>query len=121
MVHTHNIYLIGNKSKGLYKIGCCRIKKSPQTRLKELQTGCPFPLKVFEVFQTKFGLKLERALHRRFMAQRTDQDGEEKLVGEWFCLSIIDAGQFLETCKKTENNIEIILTDSTIKNIEKRL
>ena len=118
---THNIYLIGNKSKGLYKIGMCKISKNPEIRLKELQNGCPFPLKIFKLFPSKYGSKLEKALHRRYAHQKKDQEGEEVLRGEWFCLSILDTLQFLEICQKTEDNIDTVLKDSTINDLRKKL
>ncbi len=118
---THNIYLIGNKSKGLYKIGICKITKSPEIRLKEWKTGCPFPIKIFDVFQSKYRTKVEKALHRRFAHQKKDQEGEEDLRGEWFCLSILDVLQFLEICQKTEDNIDAVLKDSTIDNLRRNI
>lgn len=65
-----SVYFIGAED-GPVKIGRAFV---PEQRLKEIQCGYPYPLKVLATI--KGGRGLERAYHERFAAHR--------LNGEWF-------------------------------------
>lgn len=65
------VYFIGNLDKNICKIG---FSYSPNKRLKELQTGNPFPLVVFKT--VKGDLKMEKTFHLIYRQYRTS--------GEWF-------------------------------------
>lgn len=65
------VYLMGNREYGLVKIG---FSNNPEQRLKELQTGCPFPISIFTSF--KGSLKREKQLHHQYKDLRVN--------GEWF-------------------------------------
>lgn len=76
------IYVIAAANHSV-KIG---IAGNPQFRLRELQTGCPFRLKVFAQFKItnrSSALKLERQIHKRL--------GRVQLEGEWFNITAPDA------------------------------
>ena len=75
------------------KIG---VSNDPINRIKDLQVGSPFPLKIIAKKKTSLADKLERILHRRFSSKT--------LKGEWFDLSdkdleglwLLDNGQTYE-------------------------
>lgn len=51
----------------------------PERRLKELQTGCPYPLQLeakLKCRNERHAFQVERAAHEYFAAERT--------IGEWF-------------------------------------
>lgn len=58
-----------------------------KNRLKELQTGCPFPLSIRYIFHTKYDSELEKALHIKFQQYRT--------IGEWFVIRTTDLEPFI--------------------------
>ena len=65
------LYLI--ECEGLHKIG---IANDVRSRLAQLQTGNPFPLKVVLCFEFGNASPIEQSLHQKFSAKRH--------VGEWF-------------------------------------
>lgn len=65
------VYFIGNSEKNICKIG---FSYSPNKRLKELQTGNPFPLFVFKT--VKGDMQMEKTFHFLYRQYRTQ--------GEWF-------------------------------------
>ena len=80
------IYLIGfqiKKENKIYaKIGVC--ERQLETRLKELQTGNPFKLKILAIIiknnnNKKSYYEIEKELHYRHR--------EKRLEGEWFLFS----------------------------------
>lgn len=81
--------------------------------MAEVQTGCPYLLELIAKFETKYGSKLEGAIHRRFeLNKQCEIDGEE-LKGEWFNLSKKELDDFEEICRKTEKNFDIIVENTT--------
>lgn len=68
------VYFIGAETVGAVKIGFSR--RHPRGRLKELQTGCPIPLKILAYVEG--GPEQELSLHRRFSSL--------KIHSEWFRL-----------------------------------
>lgn len=109
-----NIYLFNVEGTEIYKIGFT--KGDPKKRLKNLQTGNPFKLVVTEVYQSKYGRKLEKILHRTFEANKIYDFNDLHLKGEWFQLSLKEVFSFKEQCKKIEKNISIIKKDTTLDN-----
>lgn len=77
----HYVYIIQQQGKGPnapLKIG---YSKDPDERLKTLQTGSPYKLKVCTLIECESeedGRKLERTLH--WLAEKRFK----KLAGEWF-------------------------------------
>ena len=76
--HKHRcVYILECKSS--YKIGRT---ENLTKRLKSLQIGNPFAMKIAHVIFTEEHVKVEQALHRIFLAARTRD--------EWFSLSLRD-------------------------------
>ena len=65
------VYFMGNREAGILKIGSSR---TPKSRLRELQVGCPYKLSI--LYMLPGGVKLERLLH--------DIYSRYKMNGEWF-------------------------------------
>lgn len=69
---TQDVYFMQAATGGPIKIGC---SDSPETRLTQLQTGCPFKLQIIGVIPAA-GRKVEAQLHAHFAAIRSH--------GEWY-------------------------------------
>lgn len=80
-----------------YKIG---FSKSPEKRLKELQTANKNKLQLIHTQEVKFGQQTERALHN-FLAQYRQE-------GEWFLLSLDLIEQTKKLCLTIENNLNYL-------------
>jgi len=103
-------YLIGNKNKGIFKIGYTSDLK---TRLVGIQVGCPYKVEVIFSYSTEYAHKVEKVLHRKFALSKTDQDGEE-LHGEWFGLDVLQVESFLGECKKVDESIKMLKENSSL-------
>lgn len=68
---TQYVYFIRMGDDGPVKIG---IAKDPQGRLRDLQVGCPFPLKLLATVSG--GMEKEQRLHEELQ--------EFRMEGEWF-------------------------------------
>ena len=73
------IYLINAEGTDLYKIGFTN--QNPNNRMKVLQTGCPYKLKLIDVFNG--GLAIEKEIHNTYKKVRKQ--------GEWFEFKNIEA------------------------------
>ena len=83
------LYIVGNKLT-LYKspdkkdkvrfikIG---ISNNPSKRLKQLQTGCPFPIKIIKKFEVSNAEEIETALHNKLSFYNSS--GEWFMIPEW--------------------------------------
>lgn len=80
------LYILQNGNTNQYKIG---ITNNLNKRLQQLQTGCPFELKVVKVwthYNRKVIEKYERVLHKYF----TKCGCRIRENGEWFILRVPD-------------------------------
>lgn len=98
------VYLIQLEGTDIYKIG---FAKKPGERIKTLQTGNPFKLILVESYQTKRASKVEKVLHRNYSSYKADEN-EYKLQGEFFQLDIQARNNFIKTCKKIDNNFQVL-------------
>ena len=107
------VYLINLEGTNTYKIGYTNKKKGPEGRLKELQTGCPYKLSVISSFESQYGNKIEGIMHRQYSLKKVDEDDND-LLGEWFELNSEDVSCFVESCKKTDEMIKMLVETSTL-------
>jgi len=100
------IYLFESISEyeTLYKIGFTKNKNTLRQRVKQLQTGNPNKIKMVEFFGSEHGRKLETTLHNIYSIKR--------LEGEWFNLEEYDVEHFIESCKKIEQNFDMLLENN---------
>jgi len=96
------IYLLRSES-GRYKIG---ITKNLKNRIRSLQTGNDEKIILIESYQSKYANKIEIALHNLYNYSNT--------IGEWFELRLEDEINFIDNCKKIENNIKILIENKNI-------
>ena len=104
MESTENkyLYVIGNSTRlftrkhneiRFIKIG---ISQDPEKRLKQLQTGCPFPLELIKIFKPENVLEMEQKLHRELSGCSTS--------GEWFMIAQSNLGNTLGYISKFVKN-----------------
>src|ERR1035437_7980310 len=91
------IYLIQSLENSYYKIG---VSKSPNLRIKQLNTGNPELIKLIEVYQSDIAYKVEKVLHRRYAYARKKN--------EWFNLSLKEEVSFLNECKQIEEILNLL-------------
>lgn len=94
-IYMNYVYIITD-GEG-YKIG---FSKSPEKRLKELQTANKNKLNLIHKQEVQFGQKTERALHN-FLSQYRQE-------GEWFLLSNDLIEQTKQLCLNIESNLKYL-------------
>lgn len=97
------LYILQNGDTNQYKIG---ITNNLNRRLKQLQSGCPYDLKVIKIwthYDRKVIAKYERVLHKFF----TKCGCRIRNNGEWFILTRPDIFQLCKPQTIPEQN-EII-------------
>ena len=100
-----NVYLISSETNGkmVYKIG--HTKRAVEKRLSEFRTGNSAVLEIVDVFNSKWGTKIEAHLHRHFRIKRVG--------GEWFDLEEQDLLEFSRLCQQVHDNFNIIEESNT--------
>lgn len=73
---TPVIYFAQAGDDGPIKIGYCAKSGGVRKRMAELQTGCPWPIRIRRVMEAPHRIQTEFELHRKFAAYR--------MAGEWF-------------------------------------
>lgn len=94
------LYILQNGDTDQYKIG---ITNNLNRRLQQLQTGCPYELKVVKLwthYNRKIVEKYERVLHRYF----TKSGCKIRDNGEWFILRIPDINYLCKPNSIEEQN-----------------
>jgi len=91
------IYLLRQDQTDNYKIG---ITRDLESRLKNLQTGCPNKIEVISTFKSKYARNLEGFFHRIWK--------HHKINGEWFYLIENERPDFMSLCEKLHNNLKIL-------------
>ena len=100
----YKVYLIEiNDIVKRYKIGWT--KRDVQQRLKQLQTGAHSKLNIIDVFESKWGSKIESILHRTYF--------RGKKTGEWFELTDEEVLNFKNNCEKAHNDLEMMWNENT--------
>ncbi len=106
MIYTfmYKVYLIsiGDENKQ-YKIGYTR--RQVEQRVKEFKTGNSNDFSIIDVFESKWGTKIEAYFHRKYKSK--------KINGEWFFLDEEEVKNFKEDCKKQHDILELITTTNT--------
>jgi hypothetical protein len=76
------LYIIGNNDQNMYKVG---ISNNPLSRIKGIQTGCPFPLSIIKKYKLNgHSSFVEKKIHS-FLEKDTSV---KSLVGEWFSCNV---------------------------------
>ena len=76
------LYIIGNIDQNMYKVG---ISNNPLSRIKGIQTGCPFPLSIIKQYKLNgHSSFVEKKIHS-FLEKDTSV---KSLVGEWFSCDV---------------------------------
>jgi|688.fasta_scaffold29185_1 hypothetical protein len=100
-----NVYLISSETNGkyVYKIG--HTKRDVEKRISEFRTGNSSVFEVIDVFNSKWGTKIEAHLHRHFRVKRVG--------GEWFDLEEHDLLDFRRLCQQIHDNLNTIEENNT--------
>jgi len=84
------LYIIGNNKEKAYKIG---ISNNPSSRLKSIQTGCPFPLSLIKQYGLgEHASNVEKIVHL-FLENNKNV---KSMVGEWFSCSVKDVDDIVQ-------------------------
>lgn len=79
---SKHLYLMQADNSGAIKIG---VSDNPEWRLKQLQTGCPFEIRLIAVFENQG--HLEKPLHKKLKDYKINPLTNKKTRGEWFDFS----------------------------------
>ena len=98
------VYLISTiEDKRRYKIGYTR--RDVNQRLREFKTGNSIELEILNVFNSKWGSKIEANLKRKYESKRID--------GEWFFLTQEEVDSFNNQCQDIHNIFELLNNNNT--------
>lgn len=98
------VYLLSEWGTDLrYKIGVT--KNDVEKRVKQLKTGNSNDIKLLYSYQSKNYKKIEGILHRKFNPVREN--------GEWFTLTDDEVFEFINECKKADENIDFLLKNNS--------
>jgi hypothetical protein len=92
-----NVYLIGNKALGYYKIGLTRDCEAPDKRFRTIQNGVPFELDVLRYWFVSHAGSFEKLLHYEFR--------EQLIRGEWFSFPADNLESVLSKIKEWANKV----------------
>jgi hypothetical protein len=98
MGYVYLVEIIPNEGELFYKIGVT--KNEVSKRIKQLQTGTPYQIKLVNSYKTDNYFYVEKILHRQY--------NHVKLVNEWFDLSLANVNNFIEDCKLIESNYHLL-------------
>ena len=105
-----NVYLLmstdSDGEKELFKIGIT--KSSIEKRIKTLSTGNPNKIVLINSYYSKNYKDIEKWLHSRYSLNRTISKNE------WFVLTNEQVLNFVDTCKKIDETINLIKSTSTL-------
>lgn len=99
------VYIIGAEGRG-FKIGN---SKSPNIRVKGLQTGNESELSIAFIYKSKNAKLIEKTLHRYYQ--------HKNLRGEWFGLTHDDIQDIKIKCPVIDSNIDCIKGNTTLSKV----
>lgn len=104
MGYVYLILEVNEHGEEHHKIGIS--KNEPEKRLKQLQTGNPNRIDILKFYESKNYKHVEKWLHSRFYNKKTLAENE------WFKLLDDDVLKFIETCKKVDETINLLLNEN---------
>jgi hypothetical protein len=108
MSYVYLILEVDKNGDEAHKIGVS--KNSPEKRLKQLQTGNSNKLSVLKCYESKNYKRIENMLHARYSYKQT------LAMNEFFRLSDDEVIGFLDTCKKLDETIQLLLRENPFFN-----
>ncbi len=100
----YKVYLISSgSSEKQYKIGYTR--RNVEQRIKEFKTGNSNEFSIIEVFESKWGTKIEAFFHKKYRSK--------KINGEWFFLNEEEVKNFGKDCKNQHDIFELITSSNS--------
>lgn len=91
------LYILATPNFEYVKIGSS-LKTS--SRIKSIQTGCPFKLEVVKILRTPLYENIESCLHHMY--------GEFNTIGEWFKFPDMNISELIELIDNTASHISDI-------------
>tara|TARA_R110000782_G_scaffold54693_3_gene115757 strand:- start:524 stop:853 length:330 start_codon:yes stop_codon:yes gene_type:complete len=89
-----------------HKIGIT--KNDPQLRVKQLATGNPNKISLLRKYKTINYLKVEKWLHRKHFATKTEAKNEWRILPDEFVFS------FLDDCKEADDTIKFLIENNSL-------
>lgn len=104
MGYIYLILEINQYGEEKHKIGVS--KNNPEKRLKQLSTGNSNEIRLLKIYESLNYKKIEQWLHNKHKTKKTLSDNE------WFNLTDEDVFSFIETCKKADETISLLLKEN---------
>lgn len=108
MGYVYLILEVNQNGQESHKIGVS--KNPPEKRLKQLQTGNPNEIRILSAYESVNYKKVEQWLHSRYSTKRTLAENE------WFNLTDEQVFSFIDTCKKADETISLLLRENPFFN-----
>lgn len=104
MGYVYLILEVNQHGEEYHKIGIS--KNSPEKRVKQLSTGNPNEIRLLNSYESINYKRVEKWLHSRYSTKKTLADNE------WFNLTNEQVLGFIDTCKKADETISLLLKDN---------
>ena len=104
MGYVYLVLEVNQNGEEYHKIGIS--KNTPEKRVKQLSTGNPNEIRVLSVYESINYKKVEKWLHSRYYSKKTLANNE------WFNLTDEQVLSFLDTCKKADETINLLLKEN---------
>ena len=104
MGYVYLILEVNQHGEEYHKIGIS--KNTPEKRVRQLSTGNPNEIRVLSTYESVNYKKVEKWLHSRFSTKKTLANNE------WFNLTNEQVLSFLDTCKKADETISLLLKEN---------
>lgn len=100
----YKVYLLRtDDGEQRYKIGYT--KRQVEKRIKEFKTGNSSDFEIVDVFESKYGSKIEASLKNMYK--------HYNISGEWFILPDSEVIKFNSTCELIHQNLELLANNNT--------
>jgi len=96
-----------NSNPEKYKIGVT--SKSPEKRLKQLQTGSSGKINLLRKYKSPLYKKIEKFLHIKYFIYKCDGGSE------WFELPDYEVINFIKECQKSEESLKNLINNPFFK------
>jgi hypothetical protein len=104
MGYVYLLLEVNQHGEESHKIGIS--KNEVEKRLKQLRTGNPNKIEVLNFYESKNYKKVEQWLHSKYCLHKTLANNE------WFNLPNEKVLSFLDTCKKADETISLLLKEN---------
>jgi hypothetical protein len=106
MGYVYLLLMVDNSGNESHKIGIT--KRDVNIRISELQTGNPNKISLLRQYESVNYLKVERWMHRKHFATKTEAKNE------WRTLPAEAVFSFIDDCKEADDTIKFLKENNSL-------